>query len=251
MSVCTSGLIATDFKNPFPMLGLVESTLNQLMRPHWTRRLALQARKDGDTQPPFVRPNFSMTSPGSGSVQLHFTYKGEARMLTLHFMCDCDHRDVHDGYKVLLSLGDSGLSRPLMKALLLPLSIFGEAWLDECDSDDRDHEPVHRDRKVTLMDLFACDLVHMSQVAVQEWYRFWQSTPQLQRMHLSEFIGLTEEEVLRLEAASGNYEDGCRLMEQLLEEYTASMEPLSLDFAAIDACFPDWQMPAEYQDTSD
>lgn len=35
MSVCTKGFILTEFKNPFPVMGLVEKYLQLLMRPHW------------------------------------------------------------------------------------------------------------------------------------------------------------------------------------------------------------------------
>lgn len=246
MSVCTKGFIATEFKNPFSVMGLVEKYLQRLIRPHWTRRRAM-ARTAGQKQGPFEQPKFHITSPGSGLVSVSFTYKGEARSLSLNFLCDCDNQEVVEGGKVHLSLGDSGMSRPLMLGLLQVLSVFGPAYYDACDSDDGDPAAVWTQRRVTLMDLFAADLEHLSQVTVNEWYRMWKACPQLQDIALPDFIGLTEEEVLRLEEASPDYEEGKRLMSLLLEEYQASMEPLDLRFSAIDECFPDWTEEAEEQ----
>lgn len=239
MSVCTKGFILTEFKNPFPVMGLVEKYLQLLMRPHWSRRRAM-AKAAGDKDGDFEQPQFHITSPGSGLVRVSFTYKGESRSLSLNFLCDCDDEATAPGGKIHLSLGDSGLSRPLIQGLLRVLSIFGPAYYDACDSDDVDPALIVFERRTTLMDLFASGLEHVSQVTVNDWFRTWQSCAQLQAIPLPDFIGLTEEEVHRLEEASPNYEEGKRLMTLLLEEYQAGIAPLDLGFAAIDECCADW-----------
>lgn len=233
MSVDTRGFVATDFKNPFPALGLVDSMLRKLYRLHARPLLGLSKEEREEQSQLWVQPECRMTSPGGGSVQFEFKAFGENRSLRMNFLCDCDSSDVYDGKKIFLSFGDWGISRPLARALLQPLSIFGPAYLDECDSDDRDYEPVWRDRKVNLLDLFEARLVHASEVAVSEWYDYWLSCPSLKKQDCSEFIGLSEEEVLRLRAASSTYDEGKDLLNALLEEYRSWAVPLELGLEGI------------------
>ena len=245
MSISTTGFIVTELKNPFPLLGLIEQVIRKLLYPHWNARLEREARRDGVfPNAEFSSPVFKLNTPSSGSVQTSFTYKGEQRTLWVHFLCDSDYGEVSEGSKVILSLGDYGMSRPLLRALLQPLSVFGAAYLDESDCDDRGPERLFSERKVNLMDLFAAKLITANCVNVAAWYEMWKNYPQLQSMPLSDFIGLSEDEVSYLKNAGLNYEERMLVLGNLLEQYIESTaEPLDLGLQAIDDCFKDWPIP--------
>lgn len=142
MSVDTKGVIVTPFKDVFPVVHVVRSTLEQL--------LALGAKAEFPDATGLrrfseeVRERFSSVTvqiPHSNSVQFLFTFAGERRQLTLNFDCDCDN--VKFGPKSLsMSLGCWGSSVPLMTAVLCSLSFLGDAYLLECDTND-DYKPVH------------------------------------------------------------------------------------------------------------
>jgi hypothetical protein len=136
MGVDTKGVLLTPMKDVMLVCGVIEKSLNTLIRQQRDikygpqRRLPLQNRDEFD----FVSVRLV---PGSGMACFSFICFGEKRDLHVFFECDCDHTDLAPR-SISMSLGFWGSAELYMLTVLHALSLFGPVAYDRSDCDDID-----------------------------------------------------------------------------------------------------------------
>lgn len=144
MGADTKGLVMTNQKDAFEVAHKVVGAIESLMTAtnyDW-RRSSIISKAMGEN-PQFTKPCIEMAS-FSQMLQITFTYKGEDRMLNIHFDCDSDGEacGYKDGSKLILSLGCWGSSVEIMRAILNELKVYGDAYLIENDCSDYELEQI-------------------------------------------------------------------------------------------------------------
>ena len=133
MSTDTKGLVVTDNKDVFAVCAKIEKALQELFRPY---------RKPFVDRETSFSPTFEVT-PNLGMVRAMFKYRGEQRILHIHFGCDYDARD-HGEHAILLSLGCWGSSETIMRTVLTALADLGPTYIDVNDCDDEDYVRIDK-----------------------------------------------------------------------------------------------------------
>lgn len=144
MGADTKGLVMTEQKNAFEVAHKVVDAIESLMTRtnHEWRTSSIINNAMGEN-PQFTSPRIEMASFGQ-MLRIIFTYKGEDRMLTIHFDCDSDGEGCgyKNGSKLILSLGYWGSSVEIMRAVLDELKVYGDAYLIDNDCSDYELEKV-------------------------------------------------------------------------------------------------------------
>ena len=144
MGADTKGLVMTEQKNAFEVAHKVVDAIESLITRtnHEWRTSSIINNAMGEN-PQFTSPRIEMAS-FSQMLRIIFTYKGEDRMLTIHFDCDSDGEGCGyiDGSKIILSLGYWGSSVEIMRAVLDELKVYGDAYLIDNDCSDYELEEV-------------------------------------------------------------------------------------------------------------
>lgn len=144
MGANIKGLVMTEQKNAFDAAHKAVTAIESLMQSvsyDWraSSRISLAV---GD-KPSFTSPRIEMSS-FCQMLRVFFVYKGEDRMLTMHFDCDSDGEacGYKDGSKLILSLGAWGSSVEIMKAVLDNLKNLGDTYIIENDCADYEMEQI-------------------------------------------------------------------------------------------------------------
>lgn len=136
MGVDTKGVLLTPMKDVMLVCGIIEKSLNTLIRQQRDlkygpqRRLPLQNKDEFD----FVDVRLV---PSSGMACFRFVCFGEKRDMHVFFECDRDHADLAPR-SVSMSLGCWGSSELYMLTVLRALSLLGPVAYDRNDSDSVD-----------------------------------------------------------------------------------------------------------------
>lgn len=144
MGADTKGLVMTEQKNAFEVAQKVVGAIEGLMTTtnyDWRTSSIINKAMGENSQ--FTNPRIEMAS-FSQMLRIIFTYKGEDRILTVHFDCDSDGEGCgyKDGSKLVLSLGYWGSSVEIIRAVLGELKVYGPAYLIENDCSDYELEEI-------------------------------------------------------------------------------------------------------------
>jgi hypothetical protein len=133
MSVDTKGVIATDCKDVFLISGLIERSLNSLIK--FEKRMEFPGATAFSPTAGKYRTADVRLCTSTAMVQITFTFKSDEYLLSVFFDCDCDHLALAP-QSISLSIGCRGESAVLMKTALHALSVLGDAHYDydDCDS---------------------------------------------------------------------------------------------------------------------
>lgn len=142
MGCDTKGVVLTSSKDVFSICALIEGALTQLIKDERNIEFPDGPRFWGDENVAkrFQLPRLEM-SPETAYVRVRFLFKGEERMLSVFFHCDCDHTDLAPK-SVSMSLSAHGESELLMQQVLYVLGILGEVHFDANDCDSVDLAPL-------------------------------------------------------------------------------------------------------------
>lgn len=134
MGVDTKGFVLTSIKDSTIALELVEGALKDLIREEARLDPACQGLRPYSPayreryQDPDVR-----LLPHSGSAQVTFVFRGNQRMLTVHFRCDCDQED-YGPRSISWSMGAHGDSVLLVSQVGFALSVLGKVYIHASDA---------------------------------------------------------------------------------------------------------------------
>lgn len=134
MGVDTKGFVLTSIKDSTIILELVEGSLGELIREEARLDPACKGLRpfSPEYRARYQQPEVRLI-PGSASAQVSFVFKGNARMLTVHFRCDCDQED-YGPRSVSWSLGAHGDSVLLASQVGFALSVLGKVYIHASDS---------------------------------------------------------------------------------------------------------------------
>jgi hypothetical protein len=119
MGSSTQGFVATDKKDVFEIAQIIYDFLGTRYSNHDLKRLKKIAS---------VRAEFEICVPHAKGFRVHFLDGDEKRMLYVWFDCDCDMKDIHDGQKIIFSLGCWGKSDEIIKGILARLKHLGKIY---------------------------------------------------------------------------------------------------------------------------
>lgn len=144
MGADTKGLVLTEQKNAFEVAHKVVGAIESLMTSNnydWRTSAIIDSVRGNS--PLFTAPQIEMAS-FCQMLRVIFAYKGEDRILTIHFDCDSDGEacGYKDGSKLILSLGAWGSSVEIMRAVLNAMKVYGQAYLIENDCSDCELEQI-------------------------------------------------------------------------------------------------------------
>lgn len=144
MGADTKGLVMTEQKNAFDAAHKAVTAIESLMQSvSYDWRASSRISSAVVDEPSFTSPRIEMSS-FCQMLRVFFVYKGEDRMLTIHFDCDVEGEacGYKDGPKLILSLGAWGSSVEIMKAVLDNLKHLGDTYLIENDCTDYELENI-------------------------------------------------------------------------------------------------------------
>ncbi len=116
MGVDTVGFTQTEDKDVFRVVGIIKVVLKTM----------------GDSFPAI------RMYPESQYITFNFSYGCvEERTLHLHFNCDSDYDDIHNGPKIIWSVAKWGHSEEIIRAICQAMTEVGPTWfcLDDCKKD--------------------------------------------------------------------------------------------------------------------
>ncbi len=125
MSVSTYGIISTQSKDVW----IVKDAIQEVLRNIQDNTKA-PLRNSG---PASIRAKYEIASFSRGLLTC-FTDGDDNRTLWAHFDCDCDHKEIVDGPKIILSLGAWGNSVDIIRKILIYLKHLGPCYLVSGDS---------------------------------------------------------------------------------------------------------------------
>jgi hypothetical protein len=203
MSVDTKGLMHSPVKDVLHVMSIVDSTLRKFVKTHMPEGRPAHGwgLPDG-----FKYPVMRLTSDAQ-SVYSYFTIAGEQRNLQICFSCDCDNIDTHPGMKVKFSLGNWGLSVPIMTELMSRLTHLGPCYIDESDCDDVGYVEVEA-KPMSFIE--AVMQGYNSVLHADDWVRVHSALPKSHKKPLAQFLGLTAEELAQYQENSSAIFDICK-----------------------------------------
>jgi hypothetical protein len=134
MGVDTKGFVLTPVKDALLITALAAGALDSLIREEADIEFP-GVRPWDDTRKKRFRSVDAHMRPDSNMVQLQFTFKGDARQLSMFFRCDSDQSE-HGPRSISFSLGLHGESELFVTNVAYALSMLGPAWVDRSDCDD-------------------------------------------------------------------------------------------------------------------
>jgi hypothetical protein len=136
MPVCTKGFVITHVKDPFFIAYRVQHAIDTLIRQSAPTDIPIRNQANYE----FVKTELA-TMTGSGMTFADFKFDGDARRMTIHYFCDCDHID-HAPHTISLSIGCHGASELLLKTALHSLSCLGDIYYQYSDLSDSGYEKL-------------------------------------------------------------------------------------------------------------
>lgn len=200
MGVSTTGFVVTDVKDALLIIELARGAVDQLIADELaicfpgTKRW--QAAATGLFK--FTDVNIS----AGGIVQMHFTFHGERRTMSVHFDCDCDYLE-YGPESVSFSLGCFGESELFITSVAFALSALGQAYVDRNDSDSIDPQQLQE----TPLPL--CSAIRMGYASILS-VRLWIKALQRHgwpRKRIAQALGLTESKLDLHYWNTGTYEE--------------------------------------------
>lgn len=132
MTVNTKGVVLTPVKSFFPVVHSVARALDRVQALH-AKAMAPELRRYHPDIAAMFGPVDIRVSAHADMAQFCFVFMGEHRMLTLHFDCDCDNRDLAPA-SLSMSMGAHGHSELHIKTALLALSYLGPTFYQASDT---------------------------------------------------------------------------------------------------------------------
>jgi hypothetical protein len=149
MGVSTKLFVATESKNIVDLMPVVIGAINKWQRNHFDKYLA---EKGFDNRVSFLFRDknagankhlkdytngiHSITTYDFGSFDINFTIHGEQRTVFVTHTCSNDYKDIHNGEKIIFSLGYWGMSREIMTVIGEAVKPFGDVYFIEDDTTD-------------------------------------------------------------------------------------------------------------------
>jgi hypothetical protein len=133
MGMDTKGVVATGCKDVFLIAGLIERSLDSLIE--FEKRMEFPGARGFSEKASKYQTADARLCASTSMLQISFMFKGEQRVMSVFFTCDCDNLAIAS-QSISLSLGCQGDSAVLMKTALHALSVLGDAYYDynDCDS---------------------------------------------------------------------------------------------------------------------
>jgi len=132
MGVDSKGVCQTDSKDVFEICSKIESAINKMIK---NQREGLMDKDNSSVHVDLC--------PGLEMVRVIFTYKGENRIIHVHFGCDSDAKEVI-GKKIIWSVGMWGSSEEIVRTVGESLSDLGPIFLDLNDCDEIGLLPIQQ-----------------------------------------------------------------------------------------------------------
>lgn len=126
MGVYTNGFVLTEKKDIFAVLNTIEKTLISLVRKY---SQDVPIFRDSTSKLPRVE-----CSPQSQFFNIYFKVNNEARILTVHFDCDCDYKE-YGGSKIIWGVNNWGMSEEIILSICEVMKPFGKVFYEANDCD--------------------------------------------------------------------------------------------------------------------
>lgn len=131
MSISTKGIIVTSNKDVFPIVHATKAAITKYM-----------LDKIGNDQN-LRRFGFFITVEIPSTNAVIFRFKESVdndlyRAMWIHFDCDCDCSDIHDGPKLIVSMGVDSIGPEIVKVVTEAIGslVGGRAWFTPSDAGD-------------------------------------------------------------------------------------------------------------------
>lgn len=119
MSISTTGFVLTNDKPVWAVMTTIEQTINQLVRKYGSGQPIFQ-----DSTNRFADTNMN---PSCKSCWVNFIVGGEARILSVHFDCDCDYSEYGDK-KIIWSLTQWGMAEEIIWSICEAMKPYGKVF---------------------------------------------------------------------------------------------------------------------------
>jgi hypothetical protein len=149
MGVSTQLFVATESKNIVDVMPVVIDAINKWQRKRFDKYLA---EKGFDNRVSFLFRDkdvgvnkhlkdytngiYDITTNDFRSFNVDFTIHGEQRTVFVTHTCSNDYKDIHNGEKIIFSLGCWGMSREIMTVIGGAVKPFGDVYFMEDDTTD-------------------------------------------------------------------------------------------------------------------
>lgn len=223
MGCDTKGVVVTRFKDVFKACVLAENALNKFIDDERQQRFPGRAALTEAAEKQFSNVDISLARAEAGYVQMHFTFEGEFRTMSLFFQCDSDYKEL-GREKLIVSLGCFGRSEHAVKRVLHALSLVGPAHFvrNDCVGD---FEPLNEYRPSLLQ---AVKLGYIRDCYFEDWLEpLTDLAPTVSQVDKS--IGLTARRVRSL-MAEADEDKRYEALKRLLVDVKAPPLQCVLDF---------------------